>query len=372
MDKRYVVTTIKTLDTDFSVERYFTERIALHRTIVDSLSPKKSIIDILLDVLAQFKKIRLVTIFNRETWYRREFSDMHTFVSWTKKLTIEKLCEIEFKFAVDGISDDDKIKDVVFSVKECLHSDKIVKPKLLNLEIKEFFEGETILEEGFSNFEELDDFVQSLIDPSHKKFLPNNPCINIDCRFVVNDCDITDYFLQVNDLNINCYEVDGTQVLEYTRYNRLGATTIQHVLAIEKQTIGYEDVYTPHLVYSSVIDNFKMKKRYRGISQGKSWDKEIKTLMPESSLFYKIQAYSKCCDEEGKFKKLLDQYSDKHPVTSFICIQLLYFNDTYVIEIRQHYIGPNNYVHALPTAEDYSYLIPPHEKWTYEDFDVIL
>ena len=372
MDKRYLVSIIKTVDTDeCSNERYTASRIVSKKMIVDGPSPKKSIFNILLEELEQLKRTKKVVMLNRETFRHREFSDMHTFISWFKRLAIEKLSEMNFRFAVDGVNETDNSIDVIFSIAEYNEN----ASKLLKLEIKDFITDKPILQKDYSDFKELDDFVQSLIDPSHKKFLPSNPCINVDCRFVVNGCDITDHFLKTNDLDIKCYELDGTQVIEHTKYRYNGRTAIHHVLAIEKHEVGYEETYTPRLVYSSVIEELGGRKRYRGISEGKSWEKEIKTPIPADNLYYKITGWGRGFDKVPDFKKLLDKYSYEYPVTSFVCIQSVNHYGNYVVTVREYcvnsVISSKEFIANYIPKEDYSHLITPHEQWTYEDFDVI-
>lgn len=375
MDKEYLITTKMTgpskevQSTNF---HYFVQRITLAKTQIEGPHHKKRIIDMLAQILGLFSRIDYTTITNKTTSYERRFYDVSELISWAKKQSLEKLCEIEFNFGRIKIKKEEEDKDIVFSVENSSYSNKAAKSKRLKLEIKDFFSDELIFQKNFSDFKKLCDEVHSFIDPSHKKFSPSNPCINVDCRFIVNDCDISDYFLGTENLNIECYKTEGTQFIEYTKHTRQGRVTIHHVLAIEK------DNCTPRLIYSSVLDELNGKKREKGISEGNTWEREITTPRPSDNLYYQIlDCQGRFDGKVSDFKGLLEQYSGEYPITSFVCIEMLYSLGYYKTTVKEYYLDNTSgslyqYVTSAVPEEDYSYLIPPHDKWNYEDFDVIL
>lgn len=367
MSEQYLVTVKKKSSAvELTNTQHRVERITLAKTIINSSFPKKSIIDILLDASERFDKAEKIHILNRVTWYQRWFDDISELVSWVKKLPLDKLCDIDISFKTTPVSKKDEPTSVVFSVNKYHHSGKGKEPKLLKLEIIDFFTGKLIIEKDFSDFKKLDNFVQSHIDPCNEKFLPNNPCVNVDCRFIVNDCDFTDYFLEINDLDINCQKTDDTQFLEYNEFHRMNKTTIHHVLAIGK------DNEMPSLVYSSVVDELDGKYRERGISEGHTWEREMKTPRYEDDLYYQIiQCHSR--HDTFTFQSLIDLYSNEYIISSFVCIELTNWFGIYDIKMREVYFDDSIDKHIFNSASDeYADLIPPHKKWTYEDFDAIL
>ena len=350
----------------------FVQRITLAKTQIEGPHHKKRIIDMLAQVLGLFSRIDYTTITNKTTSYERRFYDVSELISWAKKQSLEKLCEIEFNFGRIKIKKEEDSRDIVFSVEESSYSSKAAKSKRLKLEIKDFFTDELIFQKNFSDFKKLCDEVHSFIDPSHKKFSPSNPCINVDCRFIVNDCDISDYFLGTENLNIECYNTECTQFIEYTKHIRQGRVTIHHVLAIEK------DNCTPRHIYSSVLDEMNGKIREKGISEGHTWEREITTPRPADDLYYQIWD---CCTQYGEkvsdFKALLNQYSKELPIISFVCIEMSYSLSEYRTRVNECFLdfSPNAVGYQTVSrsgTDEYDYLIPPHEKWNYEDFDVIL
>lgn len=348
---------------------YDTARITLAKTLIEGPHHKERIIDMLAQILGIFSRFDYTSITNKTTSYERRFYDVSELISWAKKQSLEKLCEIEFLLCLIKTEKDDLSRYIIFSVEKSSYSNKSAKSKRLKLEIKDYFSDELIFQKNFSDFKKLCDEVHSFIDPSHEKFSPSNPCINVDCRFIVNDCDISDYFLGTQNLNVVCYKTDGTQFIEYTKYTSRGRVTIHHVLAIE------ENNPLPRTVYSRVCEE-STTIRERGFDNGYKWECDVKSLFSKDDLYWKLNTCVNSSDEAG-FEELLDEYSDVQPISHFIGIEMTRLNDVYESEIYKFYIkiehingkGIKRVVRQKET--NYDYYIPTHEKWTYDDFDLV-
>ncbi len=360
MDKRYAVTIQTTINSEaLSDDRFRVRNNKMKRLIIDGSSPKKKIVSLMEEELNQMPHLEEVRIYNRNTHYEADFANMDDFLSWLKNIPIIKMCDILFTFA------NNCIPNIDFSIAEYNECNNQKTPKLLDLEIRGFLNDELIIEKSYSDFKRLEDYVNSLVDPSHNKFSPSNPCVNCDCRFTVNGCDITSHFIGDRDINLKYYKTDDTQVLEYLEYERIGFLTIRYVLATN------EDEELACTVYSSALEAISGKVRERGNSDGEVWERELKDALPGNGLPFTIE---RCYLQQNvtALKDLLKQYSNDFQATSFVVIELMCENTRYRVRLLEYKLSPFGESVIAYAAYKYRDLIPPHEKWTYEDFDVIL
>ncbi len=360
MDKRYVVTIQTTINSEaLSDDRFRVRNNKMKRLIIDGSSPKKKIVSLMVEELNQMPHLEEVRIYNRNTSYDADFANVDDFLSWLKNIPISKMCDILFTFA------NNCIPNIDFSIAEYNECNNQKTPKLLDLEIRGFLNNELIIEKSYSDFKRLEDYVNSLVDPSHNKFSPSNPCVNCDCRFTVNGCDITSHFIGDRDINLKYYKTDDTQVLEYLAYERIGFLTISYVLATN------EDEELACTVYSSAFEETLEKIRERGNSNGEVWERELKDAPSGNGLAFTIES---CYLQQNgtALKDLLKQYSNDFQATSFVVIELMCENTRYKVRLLEYKPSPFGEYVIVYAANKYRNIIPPHEKWTYEDFYMAL
>ena len=377
MNEQYLLSIKKTTRSDkYSSEQVCADIVIMKKMIIEGSFPKKQIINIISDEAEKLRNIKKVITISGKTLRRTEFPDMHNFLSSMKAVSINQFCQTEI-LIMDRVrqkNDGDTI--ISFVIEPYLDNIKGA-PKLLKLEIKDFFTGELILERNHSNFKSLENNVYSLINASHKDFHPSNPCVNRDCQFFVNDCDITQHFLGQNDLNINCYKVDGVQVFEYINYLAKSKITIHQVLAIE------ENNPLPRTVYSLLCDETTTMIWERGFDKGYKWECDVKSLFSKDDLYWKLNACVNAFDE-ASFEELLDEYSNVQPISHFIGIEMTCQHGVYESKIYKFYLkiehpkgkglifnGKGIKIVVRQKETNYDYYIPTHEKWTYDDFDLV-
>lgn len=357
MGRYYVTIEKRVADQNNSSEYFSATRVTWQNIKVESSTPKKHIIDMLLDMSGA----NSIEIYNRETHYRRTFTSTTEFASWGKNISLDNICEIDFSFFLHGTPDD---VAVVFSVSPWRTD--------LELEVKDRVcrvPSQVVYKKKSSNFKSLENAVHSLINPSHKDFSPSNPCVNCDCSFFINGYDITEHFFGPKDLNIKSYKTNDMLGFEYTHYYRLDYTELYYVYATELDN-------PLRLVYASVFERLNNDQRERGVEGGVTWERVAtpnQPLVRYDNLFFEIQ---KCVsiNNVDEFKTLLVGYETNAPIVSFVCVRLTYSGGTYSVEMKKHSIGNNPYNIYEEIQSNLCYdddLVPPRRKWNYENFDIV-
>ena len=370
MSEQYLITTKKIERDDAnSTEQHDAQNISSKRFAIEGSYPKKQLINIMLSEADKLEKIIKIEIYNKRAFCQKEFFNTNEFVSWLKNITMSKICDFWFSFSNSSSYKETGSTVVNFYIEKYKNVVSKTEPKLLTLEIRDYFDCKLILTDDYTNFKDLENYVTSLIDPSHKKFSPSNPCVNRDCRFYVNECDITDYFLGSNRFKLNHYKSNGIQTLEYTELRPLYITTIQHVLAIDANQM-------PTLVYSCVREELGNTTRERGVFEGEEWKKTFDNTATKSKYpsYDGLVADLYTCAYQNDvytFTNLLAQYEGEYPTNSFVTIEMTSHYGECMFYSKEFELTNDGYV-IYAQNNSFNSLIPPHYKWNYDDFDVIL
>lgn len=152
--------------------------------------------------LIPFKKNCLIRVQNKETGEITEFKSPVKFNQWKEEATVSKMYSYVISHSscfkeglttkqVDTLNEYEKISDI---------PTKKASAKMFNVLVIDADTNDALIEDEFTDIDEMKEFLFANVDPNHPSFSPSGVCVNVNYRIFINNIDVTAYF----DYEDNC------------------------------------------------------------------------------------------------------------------------------------------------------------------------